>query len=216
MSPDMKEQAYILSKGCPLEDGHTLWWRHNKRDCISNHQPYDCLLNRLFRRRSKKTSKLRVTGLCAGNSPGTGEFPAQTASNAENVSIWWRHHVVLQLGYVFAATGATKMTAIYCRYQTWYTVLVKMVMTFLIFMECLKDNDSGLLCMQHTSKEFRISHPSNLATTSLQISGILIKSSFGCAIMSTQPPWTKNVTLPQVWPIVYISSRHRSRVTVTS
>ena len=41
-------------------------------------------------RRSNKTSKLRVTGLCAGNSPGTGEFPAQRASN---VSIWWRHHV---------------------------------------------------------------------------------------------------------------------------
>ena len=40
----------------------------------------------------KKTSKLRVTGLCVGNSPGTGEFPAQMASNAENVSIWWRHH----------------------------------------------------------------------------------------------------------------------------
>ena len=60
---------------------------------ISNHQPHDCLLNRLFRRRSKKTPKLRLTGLCAGNSPGTGEFPAQMASNAENVSIWWRHHV---------------------------------------------------------------------------------------------------------------------------
>ena len=42
---------------------------------------------------SKKTSKLRVTGLCVGNSPVTGEFPAQMASNAENVSIWWRHHV---------------------------------------------------------------------------------------------------------------------------
>ena len=46
----------------------------------------------LFGRRSKKASKFRVTGLCAGNSPGTGEFPAQMASNAENVSIWWRHH----------------------------------------------------------------------------------------------------------------------------
>ena len=42
-----------------------------------------------------KTSKLRVTGLCVGNSPGTGEFPAQMASNAENVSIWWRHHVMV-------------------------------------------------------------------------------------------------------------------------
>ena len=43
--------------------------------------------------RSKNISKLCVTGLCAGNSPVTGEFPAQRASNAENVSIWWRHHV---------------------------------------------------------------------------------------------------------------------------
>ena len=62
----------------------TLQWRHYERDGASNHQPHDCLLNRLFRRRSKKASKLRVTGLCAGNSPVTGEFPAQRASNAEN------------------------------------------------------------------------------------------------------------------------------------
>ena len=55
-------------------------WRHNGRDSVSNHQSHDCLLNRLFRRRSKKRSKLRVTGLFAGNSPGTGEFPAQMAS----------------------------------------------------------------------------------------------------------------------------------------
>ena len=68
----------------------SLHWRH--KDRVSDHQPYDCLLSRSFRRRSKKTSKLRVTGLCVGNSPGTGEFPAQRASNAENVSIWWRHH----------------------------------------------------------------------------------------------------------------------------
>ena len=40
----------------------------------------------------KKTSKLRVTGHCEGNSPVTGEFPARRVSNAENVSIWWRHH----------------------------------------------------------------------------------------------------------------------------
>ena len=46
------------------------------------------------RRRSKKTSKLHVTDLCAANSPVTGEYPAQRASNAENVSIWWRHHWV--------------------------------------------------------------------------------------------------------------------------
>ena len=61
----------------------SLRWRHNGHDCVSNHQPHHCLLNRLFRRRSKKTSKLRVTGLFAGNSPGTGEFPAQRANNAK-------------------------------------------------------------------------------------------------------------------------------------
>ena len=68
-------------------------WPHNERDGVSNHQPHDFLLNRLFRRRSKKTSKLRVTGLYEENSPVTGEFPTQRANNAENVSIWWRHHV---------------------------------------------------------------------------------------------------------------------------
>ena len=78
--------------GLPYKRLATLQWRQNGRDSVSNYQPHDCLLSRLFRRRSKKTSKLRVTGLCAGNSPGTGEFPAQRASNAENVSIWWRHH----------------------------------------------------------------------------------------------------------------------------
>ena len=71
---------------------YSLWWRHNERDSVSNHQPHDCLLNRLSKRRSKKISKFRVTGLCEGNSPETGEFPAQRASNAENVPMWWRHH----------------------------------------------------------------------------------------------------------------------------
>ena len=44
-------------------------------------------LRRLFRRKSEKTSNLRVTGLCAGNSLVTGELPAKMASNAENVSV---------------------------------------------------------------------------------------------------------------------------------
>ena len=77
-----------------------LLWRHNERDSVSNHQHLYCLLKRLFRRRSNVTSKLRVTGLCAWNSPGTGEFPAQKASNAENVSIWWRHHATEMSQYI--------------------------------------------------------------------------------------------------------------------
>ena len=56
------------------------------------------------RRRSKKASKLRVTSLWEGNSPVTGEFPAQKASNAENVSIWWRHHGIYIYRYVLFQT----------------------------------------------------------------------------------------------------------------
>ena len=101
-------------------------WRHNVQDGVSNHQPHHCFLNRLFRRKSKKTSKFRVTGLCAGNSPVTGEFPAQMASNAENVSIWWRHHdiyvalndsrdVYVTLGSFGACTFAATMTILVSR-----------------------------------------------------------------------------------------------------
>ena len=69
-----------------------LEWCHNEWGGISNHQRFDCLLNCLIRCKSKKTSKLRVTGFCVGNSPVTGEFPAQRDSNLENVSIIWCHH----------------------------------------------------------------------------------------------------------------------------
>ena len=63
----------------------TLQRRHNECDSVWNHQPHGCLLNSLFRHSSKKTSKLPVAGLFAGNSPVTDEFPAQRPSNAENV-----------------------------------------------------------------------------------------------------------------------------------
>ena len=79
-------------------------WRHNELDSVSNH--LDGLLNRLFRHWSKKTSKLRVTGLCAGNSPMTGQFPAQKASDAENISIWWRHHVQSNLTDITCRTSS--------------------------------------------------------------------------------------------------------------
>ena len=52
----------------------TLYWRHSGRDGVSDHRRLDCLLNPLFRRRSKKTSKLRVTGLCGGNSPSDAKL----------------------------------------------------------------------------------------------------------------------------------------------
>ena len=50
-----------------LQSINALHCRHHGHDCVSNH--------RLFKRRSKKTSKLRVTGLCAGNSLGPVNSP---------------------------------------------------------------------------------------------------------------------------------------------
>ena len=76
----------------------SLQWCHNEHDGLSNHRHLDCLLNHVFRHRSKKTPKLRGTGLCEGNSPVTGEFPTQRASNAENVSSWWRYSDSLYSG----------------------------------------------------------------------------------------------------------------------
>ena len=72
-----------------------LQWCHHERDGVSIHRRLDCLFNRLFKRRSKKTSKLRLTGLFEMNPSVTSWFPSQRASNAENVSIWWRHHGML-------------------------------------------------------------------------------------------------------------------------
>ena len=52
-------------------------WRHYGRGGVLNHRRFDFLLKRLYRRRSKKTSKLRVR---------------TKARDVENLSIWWRHH----------------------------------------------------------------------------------------------------------------------------
>ena len=63
-------KCYISIAFMKFEHNCSLHWYHNDHDGVSNHQPHGCLLNRIFGRRSKKTSKLRVTGHCAGNSPG--------------------------------------------------------------------------------------------------------------------------------------------------
>ena len=72
---DSPHKRSVMRKMFSFDDVITLRWRHNDHAGVSNHQPHGCLLNRLFRHRSKKTSKLRVTGLCAGNSPGPVNYP---------------------------------------------------------------------------------------------------------------------------------------------
>ena len=78
-------------------NGNTaLRWRHNGRHGISNPPASRLFTQPFIQTQIKETSKLRVNGLCAGNSPGIG-FPAQMASNAENVSIWWRHQFLMKV-----------------------------------------------------------------------------------------------------------------------
>ena len=71
---DMGMHSLLYHSPNPYSTGSwnpfSLLWRHNERDGLSNHRRLDCLINRLFRCRSKKTSKLRVTGLCEGNTKG--------------------------------------------------------------------------------------------------------------------------------------------------
>ena len=97
-----------------VNDNALLQWRYNEHDGVSNHQPHNCLLNRSFRCTSKKISKLRVTGLCDGNSPVNGEFPAQRASSAKNVAMWWRHHVTHRgrdiMAAIFLATFSNEFS----------------------------------------------------------------------------------------------------------
>ena len=59
----------------------SLQWRHNERDGVSNQQPHDCLLNRLFKAQIKENIK----------APRDRWIHHTKASDAENVSIWWRH-----------------------------------------------------------------------------------------------------------------------------
>ena len=65
-----------LNFDCLEECAHwALKWHHNECHGVSNHPPHDCLLNCLFRCKSKKTSKLHVTGLCEGNTPVMDKGP---------------------------------------------------------------------------------------------------------------------------------------------
>ena len=102
---------------------------------------------------SKKTSKLHVTGLCEGNPPVTGEFPAQRASNAENVSIWWRHHVFVCFevwgrylwsgniySLTFIATGATFYSKVL--YQVSMAQCIPSALAMQILQSCSKPSIS--------------------------------------------------------------------------
>ena len=83
-------KSYVTSLPSSNYQGHsmTLHWRHDERDAVSNHQPHDCLPNVYSGPDEKENIKApRHWPLC-----GDRWIPRTMASNAENVSIWWRHH----------------------------------------------------------------------------------------------------------------------------
>ena len=125
---------------------HSLHWRHNDHDGISSHQPHGYLLNRLFRRRSKKTSKLRVTGLCVGiqrdsphKMPVTRKmFPFDDVIMLQllcNSLLWTETKRVLIVDlkqYLRCTTWITNNIQVYCRIWSfihldisWYSTKVK-------------------------------------------------------------------------------------------
>ena len=106
------------SASCILYSASTLQWRHNGRDCASNHQPHDRLLNRLFRYRSKTLSKLRVTGLCVGvNSPHKWTVTRKMFSFDDVIMNCWTWY-----GKLVATTGTTDLV-IYHRFRMTKTPL---------------------------------------------------------------------------------------------
>ena len=58
---------YSISSTDSTSCSTALRWRHNGHGGVWNHQPHVCLLKRLFRYRSKKPSKLHVTGFVWGH-----------------------------------------------------------------------------------------------------------------------------------------------------
>ena len=78
----------------------SIWWRHH--DGFNYLFPASLLFTQPFiQKQIKENIKApRHWPLC-GEVTGTGEFPAQRASYAENVSIWWRHHDKMIQGHLY-------------------------------------------------------------------------------------------------------------------
>ena len=115
----------------------SLQWRHNVHDGVSNHRRFDCLLNRLFRRRSKKTSKICVTVLCEGDSLVTGEFPRKKGQ--------WRgkcSHFKTSL-YEMRIPNFTAVA----QYTTWHLC------------DAILSRDGVEICKQFLSRTGNITHP---------------------------------------------------------
>ena len=94
----------------------SLLWRPFERGGVSNHQCLNCFLKRLFRRRSKKTSKLRVTGLCEGinrwpvDSPHKGPVTGKYLHLMTLSRVWWSGipHTIMMFHLLFIISQWSK------------------------------------------------------------------------------------------------------------
>ena len=110
----------------PLLICHLKSWRwcHNERDGVSNHRVLHCLLNRLFshRKHQSSASLAFVRGIeleLELISTGDQWIPTQRASDAGNVSVWWRHHVQLMQWMIYLC----KKPVIYPKPQSCWRVV---------------------------------------------------------------------------------------------
>ena len=140
---------------------HHLQWRHNGCACVSNHQSLDCLLNRFFRRRSKKTLKLHVTGLSEGihrrpvDSPHKGPvtrkkiFYLMTSTCCQvSATQWDRPHVPINLRNMINITENTCNSVAltwHGGYRDGTSASVRQMTCFII--ECSTGYPHVVLCM---------------------------------------------------------------------
>ena len=172
--------------------------RHNGRDGVSNHQPRDCLLNCLFSRRSKKISQLRVTGLCAGNSPANS-LP-QRASNTENVSIWWRHQVHLLLTQFTIWQLVVPRDFARFRWSFWMTSSARKCCTIL-------SKATEITKKRHVSVEVWIKWPTAILCTYCIRQTVCVKFHYDDVIMTTMA--SKITSLAVVYSAVYSGAEQR-------
>ena len=72
---------------------------------------------------------LRVAGFCAGNSPVIGESSQNMASNAETISIWWGHNIIV---FICDFVGLHFSFTDYCNYQHINNIYHVMLVLFVI------------------------------------------------------------------------------------
>ena len=140
----------------------SLQWRQNERHRVSNHQHLDHLLRRLFRRTSKKTSKIYATGLCEWNPLVMSGFPNKGPVTRKMFPFdhhgypkWW-HHIFMTGGTSGLSLWQYPMQPVTTNFMLWQLSLFS-----------LSDKDSTILivkfcCPLPKSCNFILHHHRNL------------------------------------------------------